>query len=165
MTSTEAVGQPEPLLRSGTGHRVWIGAHSEFLPDRVSPVKQDKGGDQDEGYNAEPEQLSGDAFLFFVAKPPFPAIATQTLAVTTLAAVFADAAAALTSLLDGRQRFLGGQVLQDGEVGALMNLLLLRELLNELKNAIRACERRRQAELFPLETWLASAREPPFKVS
>lgn len=94
----------------------------------------------------------------------FPAVATHALAVTALTTVLTNVTAAFTSQLDGGQRLFRSKVLKDCEVCALVNLLVLRDLLSELEHAVGAGELVGHAELFALKAWVASTGELPFEV-
>ena len=71
----------------------------------------------------------------------FPALAAHALAVTAVPAMLAYSTAGLLLLLDKREGSLGGQMLDNHQVSALVDLLILRELLDELNNAACASER------------------------
>jgi len=56
-------------------------------------------------------------------------------------------------------------MLNNDQIGTLVNLLILRDLLDKLHDAIGASEGRGQAELFTVEARAATAGEPAIEVS
>ena len=117
---------------------------------------------EDDRYDKEKDQFSGDPFFFFFAEMTLPPIRTHTFAITTRSSVLALSTARIR--LDSGEGSSLTQALHDNEICALVDKLVLSDLLDKLHDAVSAGESTWETELLAVEARASSAREPAIEV-